>query len=115
LAIDGVASAQQLLRSRARRIATAEGKLDLTAIAQPILDEMDVAEAKCRSGADISVDLDTLTERVNRFSAVATIERAFQALPAAAQGILGRLRHPFAPRQAMQRLPPKRFENRVRR
>ena len=82
----------EALRSRTRRISSGDPKLDLTAIAQPIFDGLDNAEARCRNGADISVDFDALSERVDRLSTAAAIDGAFRKLPSAAQLILARLR-----------------------
>ena len=80
------------LRSRAARIASGDPKLDLTAIAQPVLDDLDDAEDRCRNGADISADFDALSERVDRLSTVTSIDGAFRKLPSVAQSILARLR-----------------------
>ena len=82
----------EALRSRARRISSGDPKFDLAAIAQPIFDDLDNAEARCRNGADISVDFDALSERVDRLSTAAAIDGAFRKLPSAAQLILARLR-----------------------
>lgn len=87
LAFDGLIDLG-LLRRRVEAIVAGALGQSLEATTRPILDTIDMLEARARSGLDAKADITALSDRVGCLSVLASVERAWTALPTEARVML---------------------------